>query len=933
MAGVVGRDEELSVVETFLGEIASGPAALLLAGEVGVGKTILWEAGLAAAGQRFGNVLTCRGVEAEATLSFAGLSELLAPVLTECLPVLAPPRRRALEVALLLEEPGDMVPDAHAVGLAVLDVLKTLSDGRPLVLGIDDLHWLDPASAAVLQIAFRRLRDEPIALLATLREAPGVSAPIDLDRCFTAPRVRRLRLGPLTLSELHQVLRQELGLDLSRPDLVRVNEATAGNPFFALELGRELTRLGVRLQPGEPLPVSGNVSQLLRRRLARLSIETQHVLLVVALAGRPTVGMIVSADGNHDRVDGAFDEASAEAVVEVEGERVRFVHPLLSSVVHEQASPGQRRRVHDALARVVTDVEERARHRALATRGRDMAVAAEVAAAAEHAAARGATAPAAELCELAAELTPDDLVLVRERQLRAATLHRLAGDRTRAVEMLEHLRAGLPPSVERADVLFELAVTRRVATAEMIQLCDQALAEAAGDDVRCARLLAYRSFAHMFAADVSRALVDARAALQHAEHVGDPTLIAIAIARIAQAETYAADVTPGLLERGAEIEIGNGLALEYYESPGVALARLQLRLGDVERAREILEHLCSAALTRGDEGTRAQVLWSLSTAEWLAGQWKAALDHAVEAEELAEQTGEMNTRVMTGRIKALIEADLGLVEQARASTGSALADAEARQIPFFTIATLGVVGRLELSLGNHEAAGHVLRDLPRQLVALGIDDPVPLWPDTIETLVALGELEQAADYLEQYETNARRLQSPIAIAAAARCRALVTAAVGDLPRALADAQRALTELARFGYPFERGRALLVLGSIRRQAQQKGPARTALEQALAIFEELGARLWADQARRELARISGRPPAASGLSETERRVAALAADGRSNREIAAALYMGLSTVEAHLSHVYRKLGVRRAGLARRLHAEAGAVAKPVGDGGQS
>jgi DNA-binding CsgD family transcriptional regulator len=719
-----------------------------------------------------------------------------------------------------------------------------------------------------------------------------------------------------------------------RPDLVRVNEATAGNPFFALELGRELTRLGARLQPGAPLPVSGNVRQLLRMRLARLSAEAQHVLLVAALAARPTVGMIMSADGHHERVDQALDEASTAAVVEVVGERVRFVHPLFSSVVHEQASPSQRRRVHDALADVVTDVEERARHRALATRGRDTAVAAEVAVAAEHAAARGATAPAAELCELAAELTPDDPPLARERQLRAARLHRLAGDRTRAAEMLQQLRAELPPGVERADVLLELAATRRVTTPEMVQLCDQALADATGDDVRCARLLAYRSFAHMFAADVPRALADARAALLKAEQIGDPTLIAIAIARIAQAETYAADVTPGLLERGAEIEIANGLALEYYESPGVALARLQPRLGDVERARQVLEHLCSQALTRGDEGTRAQMLWSLSTAEWLAGEWGMALDHAVEAEELMEQTGDPRTPGMTGRIKALIEADLGLVEQARASTERALKDAAVIQTPFFTIATLGVVGRLELALGNHVAAGDIMRDLPRQLVALGIDDPaVPLWPDTIETLVALGELDQAADYLEQFETNAARLRSPVAIPAAARCRALVTAAEGDLPGALADAERALAEVERFGYPFEQGRALFVLGSVRRQAQQKGPARTALEQALAIFQELGARLWADKARGEVARISGRPPTASALTETERRVAALAADGRANKEIAAALYMGVSTVEVHLSHVYRKLGVRRAGLAGHLRAEAEAVANPVGDGGQT
>ena len=165
--------------------------------------------------------------------------------------------------------------------------------------------------------------------------------------------------------------------------------------------------------------------------------------------------------------------------------------------------------------------------------------------------------------------------------------------------------------------------------------------------------------------------------------------------------------------------------------------------------------------------------------------------------------------------------------------------------------------------------------------------------------------------------NSRRAGSPWAVAVAARCRGLLAAAEDDLAAALAAFERSLAELEELPYPFERGRTLLCLGTVRRQAQQRKAAREALEEALAIFEELGARLWAEKARAELARISGRRTTSDELTGTERRVAELAASGHTNKEIAAELFMGVSTVEAHLSRIYRKLGLRsRTELAGRI-----------------
>src|SRR5262245_26503212 len=316
-SALVGRDDELASITAFVIAVAGGPCALVLAGEAGIGKTVLWRAGVETARHRNVCVLTCRGVQAEASLSFSGLSELLAPVL-EVIPTLAAPRRRALEVALLLAEPGEVAPDAHAIGLAVLDVLRVLVERGPVLVGVDDVQWLDQASAGVLQIALRRLREEPVRMLITVREAPGLAVPIELERCFDGGRLERLEVGPLTVGASHRLLKDRIGLDLSRPELMRVHAVTAGNPFFTVELGRELVRTSTRPTAAEVVAVPASLHSLLDDRLARLPADTGDVLLELAALARPTVDLIVAQRDPH-RVLAALDAAVAEGVVDVDG--------------------------------------------------------------------------------------------------------------------------------------------------------------------------------------------------------------------------------------------------------------------------------------------------------------------------------------------------------------------------------------------------------------------------------------------------------------------------------------------------------------------------------------------------------------------------------------------------------------------------------------
>jgi DNA-binding CsgD family transcriptional regulator len=280
---------------------------------------------------------------------------------------------------------------------------------------------------------------------------------------------------------------------------------------------------------------------------------------------------------------------------------------------------------------------------------------------------------------------------------------------------------------------------------------------------------------------------------------------------------------------------------------------------------------------------------------------------------------------LTACIRALLEVDLGRVEEARVSAERGVAISQELSDQEWEILSLGALGRLELALGNLAAAGEYMVELPGRLFALGYHDPTaPVWADAVEVLLALGELERARGYLDRHEHYARRAGNPLALACVARCRGLLAAAEGDNDAAFGALARAVAELEALPYPLEYGRALLCLGSVHRKAKRKGAARDALERSAAIFNGLGARLWAEKTAAELRRISGRRRGSVSLTESEERVARLAASGRSNKQIAAELLISVHTVGAHLSQVYRKLGISSRS---ELHSSlAGAVAAP-------
>jgi DNA-binding CsgD family transcriptional regulator len=319
-----------------------------------------------------------------------------------------------------------------------------------------------------------------------------------------------------------------------------------------------------------------------------------------------------------------------------------------------------------------------------------------------------------------------------------------------------------------------------------------------------------------------------------------------------------------------------------------------------------------------DEPRSSRALWGLAWVEFWGGRWELAAAHADRAHDIAIQYG-LETPQDHLPI-AVVAVHRGQLEHAREHSERAL-ELSQEQLGFHVPQHLAVLGLVALWAGDPSAAVEWLGNADRRAAALGWGEPSVRWwtPDEVELLLELGRIDDAVHRLDVWEADAARVVREWVLAHVTRCRGLVAAARGDVEPALALLAQAVAEHDAVGDPFGRARSLLALGTVRRRARQKRPAREAMEAALEGFEAIGATGWAAKTRAELGRVGGRTRA-EGLTAAEQRVASLVADGRTNREIAAALFLGERTVASHLTRIYAKLGVRsRTELARRLHAE--------------
>lgn len=916
---IVGRDEELSLVEAFLEAPDELPAALLLEGEAGIGKSTVWRHGVELARGNGFRVLETRPSESETALSFAGLGDLLGESADDVLPELPPPQERALEVALLLRDPGGAPPDPRGISTAFLGALRALARRQPLLVAVDDFQWLDPPSRAVIEYAARRLRDEPVALLLT-RRLVADDGPLALERAV-GERLRRVALGPLSLGSLQRLLHERLDEALPRPLLLRIHELSGGNPFFALELAR--------VQAGEPesrLPET--LGTLVRDRLAALPAATQRALAAAAALAQPTVELVERvAEGGME----ALGPAEQAHVIELRAGGIQFAHPLLASGAYLGMEAPQRRAIHARLAELVQDPEEGARHLALAATGADAEVATALDAGAEHAGARGAPAAAAELLERAAQLTPaEDPSAACRRLADAAYYHFESGDGRRARALLETLLARAAPGPERARVLTRLARVRAYDDdlRAPIDLGLQAIVEA-GDDkgIRAEAHEGVGGALFKLRERLAEAVYHAEAAVALAREVGNEALLAEALGSqlVLEAILGREAATTTLEQALAHQPVCEHMRL--LGQPKFPCAVVWMWEEEVERARTAFRELIEQGREIGDEGSLPYVFVLLAQADCLAGEFELARRHAEEGYELAGQAGQPSLEAYLLGVRALVDAHAGRADAARDAGERALALADrmsARPAQMFATAALGL---LELSLEQPAATVERLKPLLEFVQSEGIADPC--WTrftiDLVEALIEVAQIDEAQSVLEWYEGNAVRLGRSGAIAQSLRCRGLLAAASGDLGGSQAAFERALAEHNHSRLPFDRARTLLAYGGAKRRAKQKAAARQMLELALAEFERLGAEHYAERTRGELGRISGRSPSGSGLTPTEQRIAELVAEGRSNKEVAAALFVTAKTVETNLSRIYAKLGIHSRTELARLIAEGIPAAK--------
>ena len=677
-------------------------------------------------------------------------------------------------------------------------MLRILSGGSPLMVAVDDAQWLDRPSAGVLEFCFRRLRDEPVFILLTVRT--GDAVPLSLDRALPPHRLSRVQLGPLSLGAIGEILRSRLGAVLPRYALTRLYDTCGGNPFYALECARMLLDHPHIPLTREPIPLPRTLDGLVRHRARRLTPDVRRVGRLVAASSDPRERLIRAACDNEESWL-AIDQAIDEGLIGRDGNVLRFTHPLLQSVLYAEMPSTERRRVHQRLGAVAEDIEDRAWHLALGADRPNEEIAGMLDGAARHAASRGAPGEGATLSEQAARLTPSTRPeAASERTVQAADYHFRAGSMARSRELVQSALTACPDGPRRASLLLRLATAHYHLSGWPLaeRIFRQAAEQAPDDPVVCAHAEQELAFARVVAGDLPAALHWAKASLGSAERTADPRLMAHSLARIAVLEFLQGNgVRLDLLDNAEALDASAGeeptgrLPLH---SPSLARGLVLKWCDRLDEARVVLGDQYRSALDRGDEASLPFLLHHFSELECWAGNWDAAEDHGLEGLRVAEESGQRTMAPAMLYCLALVRAHRGHVVQVRDLASEALALCEQTGNVPVASQVLSVLGFAALSLDDHQAAVSHLDRLAEATATFGLVEPsvVKFLPDEIEALAAVGQVDRAWSFTRQLEARGKALGRPWALATAARCRAYLAAGGGDLQQARAACEQALS---------------------------------------------------------------------------------------------------------------------------------------------
>jgi DNA-binding CsgD family transcriptional regulator len=899
---MLGRRAECEALDRVLADVQAGRSrVLVLRGEAGIGKSALLEYLLdSASGCR---IARTAGVESEMELAFAGLYQLCAPFLDR-LERLPGPQREAISTAFGLS--GGAPPDRFLVGLAVLGLLSDAAQDRPLVCVVDDAQWLDRTAAQCLGFVGRRLLAESVALVFAVREpvgAPDLAGLPELSIRGLGDADARALLESATAGRLDEGVRD------------RIVAETRGNPLALLELPRGRTAAELAGGFGLPglLPLSTRIEQSFLRRLAPLPTETKQLLVVAAAEPVGDVNLLWRAAEQLDLGAGAAAPAETAGLIDF-GLRVRFRHPLVRSAAYRAATAHQRHEAHRALAEATdptADPDRRAWHLAHAAVGPDEELAAELERSAERASARGGVAAAAAFLARAIELTPDPI----RRAGRALTAAQAKFDAAAPDAASELLSAADPAQLD------ELQRARR------------------------ARLSAQITFARARGANAARLLLEAAREL-------DP--VGPALAREAYLEAFRAAIFAGRLVDGSSAQavaegarsappaerpprpidlLLDGLAIRFTEGYAAAVAALRRALDafalEGERTEENMrwlwlacpvapepiapdlwddeawDRLTGTAVTLArDAGALASLPIALTARASLhvhAGEFSAADALVEEADAISAATGNAPLRY-TSLLLVAWRGDRTKAEKLiESSSAEATAGGEGRAIGLAE----HVSAVLHNGLGQYSDALEAARRACEH-EDLGFYG----WSlaELVEAGVRAGAPDEAAAALAQLEARTDVAGTDWALGMQARSRALVS----DGEEAEASYREAIDRLGRTRIVVHVARAQLLYGEWLRREQRAVDARVQLRRAHETFSRIGARAFADRAGRELEATGERvqrqtAETRESLTAQEAQIARLAADGHTNPEIGAQLFISPRTVEYHLRKVFTKLAI--------------------------
>nr|WP_151769974.1 LuxR family transcriptional regulator [Streptomyces abyssomicinicus] len=923
---VIGQEELFAAARRRLDR----GGGVLLHGPAGIGKSTVVRALAAEYAGKSRTVLRCSATESESHLPFLAIADLLGPVLDRVADRLPAAQRTALEAALTGHGETVLQPDGHhglALRLAVLAAFRALAAEGPVLVVADDLQWLDRASTELLGFAARRINGSRVRMLCALRtDSPDG---LDVGTCLRGlPHdSEALRVGPLERGQISALLTRRGHRSLPRSTVRAIGAASDGNPMFALELGRALAESPTAPRPGEPLPVPTSLSALLLGRLDRLPAETRRTLLVAAAGARPTLALLHAAGRPDAEADVERACALGVLVADPENRTVRFTHPLVPSALYAAADGPERRAVHAALSRAAFDPIERARHLALATAGADPEVAARLSEAAGLARDRGAPSVAAALGLLAARHAPrtspssPGAHSPDAHRLRAAEDALTAGETDLARDIAHDVLRRATEAADRVRAWMVVIDSAGQAMAEVDAVLPQALADA-GDDPRLLGLVHHQLAwqALLVEGDSGRAHQEAARAARLAAAGQDRRTELLALAFQAHMEVLRGHPdAPATIARALEAPQDEAVACDP-NGAGAVHCRWMLMGDRLDEARSTVTALLRGARRRGMVEAEVQYLRLLAETELRSGHCGRALDLARETLRLARDTG--IGEAAAGALAALAEAAGGDPARAGELAEEAVRAAERDGDQIFLARALAALGQVRLASGDPADAVRVLRRVRALEAGVGMDDPAgSRWHgDLAEALVRTGETGEARRLVEETRVRAARLGREGVLAVLDRAEAFALAAEGDPDGAEYLLGRSRDRLAGLGRRLSEGRTLLARAEL--LSRDGRNAAGALEEAARLFRRCRALPWLRRveavAHAAPAPVSGPAAAAGpgragaaaleGLAAMERQVAGLVMEGATNREIAGRLFVSVKTVEATLTRVYRKLGIR-------------------------